>query len=99
MASGGVVPGSVGLHAVLAAPHVSPRRFLEISRNPSFVRRSGLDFGGTLPPGEPVSGNHPGRRDIAAGGYFTQPPALGPPLQHVSFRVFFRPSVLDTWVA
>ena len=43
------VPGAVRLHAVLAAPAVSRRRLLEISRDPSFVRGAGLDFGGALP--------------------------------------------------
>ena len=34
---GAAVPGSVRLHAVLAAPAVSRRWILEISRDPSFV--------------------------------------------------------------
>ena len=52
------VPGAVRFHAVLAAPHVPRRRLLEISRHPSFLRRSRLDFGGALPPGQPVARHH-----------------------------------------
>src|SRR5580700_2871719 len=44
--AGPAVPGVVGLHAVLAAPAVSRRRILEISRHSPFLGRAGLDFGG-----------------------------------------------------
>ena len=67
VAAGGAVPGAVGLHAVLAAPPVSRRRILEISRDPSFLGRTRLDFGGALPPGEPVPRHHHGRRHPADG--------------------------------
>ena len=68
----GVVPGSVGFRAVPAAPLVPPRRLLEISRRPSFVRGPGLDFGGALPSGEFAPGNHRDRRCPADGGHFTE---------------------------
>jgi len=82
MASGGVVPGAVGLHAVLLhrmfhrggfwkyhAIHHSSEDLDWISRHAS--------------TGEPVSGNHPGRRDIAAGGISPERHALGRAVQHV----------------
>ena len=50
LVAGASVPDPVGLHAVLAASDVSWRRFLEISRDLSFIRRSGLDFGARFHP-------------------------------------------------
>ena len=95
VAAGGAVPGAVGLHAVLAAPHVSRRRVLEVSRHPSFLRGSGLDFGGALPSGQPVPGNHRGRRHPADGGHLAEHHALGRPVHDVPFGVRPRQSELD----
>ena len=44
LGAGDTVPRCVRLHAVLAAPHVSRRRLLEISRHPSFLRRISSGF-------------------------------------------------------
>ena len=95
MVTGRAVPGCIGLHAVLAAPDVSRRWFLEVSCHPSFVRGPRLDFGGALPSGEPVPGHHRGRRHPADGGDFAQHHALGRPLHHVPFGVCSRQPELD----
>src|SRR5258708_1675783 len=97
MAPGAAVPGSIGLHVVLAAPDVSRWRFLEVSRDPPFVRRAGVDLGGALPSGESYPRNHSGRRHIADGGYLAQRHALGRALHHVPFGVRSRQSELDAW--
>jgi hypothetical protein len=41
-------------HAVLVAPHVPRRRLLEISRHPSFLRGTGMDFCRAIPSGQSV---------------------------------------------
>ena len=76
LAAGDAVPGAGRFHDVLAAPHVSRRRVLEISRHPSFVRGCGLDFGGALSSRQPASRNHRGRRRAADGRHFAERDAL-----------------------
>ena len=95
LVAGDAVPGPVGLHAVLAAPHVSRRRILEISRHPSFVGGSGLDFGGALSSGQPVPRNHRGRRHPADGGHLAQHHALGRAVHDLPFGLRPRQSELD----
>ena len=69
--------------------------FWKYHADPSFVRGSGLDFGGALPPRQPVPRNHPRRRLPADGGHFAERHALGRALQHVPFGVRPRQSELD----
>ena len=88
---------AVRLHAVLAAPHVSRRRLLEVSRDPSFLRRSGLDFGGALSSGQSVPGNDRGRRHPADGGHLAEHHALGRAVHDVPFGVRPRQPELDAW--
>src|ERR1044072_2943198 len=54
LGSGRAVPDPVGLHAVLAAPDVPRRRILEVPRDPSFLRGTGLDLGGAVSSRQPV---------------------------------------------
>ena len=92
---GDAVPGAVGLHAVLAAPDVSRRRVLEISRHPPFLRGSRLDLGGALPSRQSVPRHHRRRCRAADGRHLAQRDAVGRALQHLPFGVRPRQSELD----
>src|SRR5229473_4609185 len=95
MAAGAAFPDLIGLHAVLAAPDVSRRRILEISRDPSFLRGSGMDLGGALPPREPPHRHDLGRRHSADGGDLAEYHALGRTVHDLSFSLRSRQPQLD----
>ena len=75
--------------------HVSRRRLLEISRDPSFIRGARLDFGGALPSGQPVPGNDRGRCHPADGRYLAEHHALGRAVHDLPFGIRPRQSQLD----
>ena len=94
VAAGDPVPGARRLHDVLAAPDVSRRRLLEISRHPPFLGGRRLDFGGALSPRQPAARYHRGRCRAAAGGHFAGRDAVARPVQHLPFGLRPRQSQL-----
>ena len=86
---------AVRLHAVLAAPHVSRRRLLEISRHPSLLGGSRVDLRGAVSSSQPVHRNNSGRRHPADCGHFSQHHAVGRTVHDLSFRLRSRQPELD----
>ena len=97
LGAGDIVPRCVRLHAVLAAPHVSRRRVLEISRHPSFLRGSRVDLGGAVSSRQPVHRNDPGRRHPADRGHLSQHHAVGRAVHDLPLRLRSRQPELDAW--
>ena len=95
LGAGDIVPRCVRLHAVLAAPHVSRRRLLEISRHPSFFGGSRVDLRGAVPSRQPVHRNDPGRRHPADRRHFSQHHAVGRAVHDLPFRLRSRQPELD----
>ena len=71
------------------------RRLLEVSRDPSFLRGTGLDFRGALSSGQPVHRNDHGRRHPADGGHFAQHHAVGRAVHDLPLRLRPRQPELD----
>src|SRR5439155_15221427 len=94
LAAGDPVPGARRLHDVLAAPDVSRRRLLEISRHPPFIRGRRLDLGSALSSREPRARHYRGRRRVAVGGYFADRDAVAWPVQYLPFGLRPRQSQL-----
>src|SRR5882757_2452004 len=95
MAARAAVSRAVRLHALLDSPDVPWWRFLEISRYPSFIRTSGMDFGCLLSSRESVPWHGSGGCHPADGRHFAEHHALGRTVHDLPFGIRPRQSQLD----
>ena len=95
LAAGGHLPGRLRLHDVLDPPRLPPPDAVALSRRPSFLRASRLDFGGAVSSDQHLPGQRGDRRRAAAGRHFAECAGLSRAVHDRAFGLRARQPQLD----